>query len=379
MNRLVVGLALASSLYASYAHAETQAEIAAKENEEGKDLMFAGNYKSASDKFRSAADRAPEAKYYFNLCTSLYQQGVFGAALTACNAGDNLSPDPKLKDKISKTSEKIKSDAAAQHIDLAPTGTGGGGGPGDTAVNGGTNTMGSDNPQPPNPNVPPTIGPQPLQPQYAVGRPTQNLIAASKPEHTYTWALGIDLYGGGGKVGQSGAFGSSSGGFRIKGDYIVNPPLKLGLQLYGQLTHFGEGTDVAMTGNSLDIFDVGLAVYKHFCGTKALCLTPLVGVQLAFMSPANSTDGAGSQVFNYAAVGARAEVALSYAFGSHYEHVVSLQAGANVYSKVFSEPMDGTSAAAFGLDTGGVAGYGGLGYTYRFDTPFGSAPFVQLE
>ena len=31
------------------------------------------------------------------------------------------------------------------------------------------------------------------------------------------------------------------------------------------------------------------------------------------------------------------------------------------------------------LDTGGAAGYGGLGYTYRFDTPFGSAPFVQLE
>ena len=30
MNRLVVGLALTSSLYVSYAHAETQAEIVAK-------------------------------------------------------------------------------------------------------------------------------------------------------------------------------------------------------------------------------------------------------------------------------------------------------------------------------------------------------------
>jgi hypothetical protein len=377
MNRLVVGLALAGSLYVSYAHAETQAEIAAKENEEGKDLMFAGNYKGASDKFRSAADRAPEAKYYFNLCTSLYQQGVFGAALTACNAGDNLSPDPKLKEKIAKTADKIKSDAATQHVDLAPTGTGGGGGPGDTPVNGGTNTMGSD--QPPNTGGGNATGPQPLQPQYAVGRPTQNLIAVSKPEHTYVWSLGVDLYGGGGRIGQSGAFGSSAGGLRIKGDYILNPALKLGLQGYLQFTHFGEGTDIAMTGNSLDIFDVGLAAYKHFCGTKALCLTPLLGVQLAFMSPANSTDSEGSQVFNYAAVGARAELALSYAFGTHYEHVVSLQAGINVYSKVFSEPMDGTSAAEFGLDTGGAAAYGGFGYTYRFDTPFGSAPFVQLE
>jgi hypothetical protein len=375
MNRLVVGLALAGSLYVTYAHAETQAEIAAKENEEGKDLMFAGNYKSASDKFRSAADRAPEAKYYFNLCTSLYQQGVFGAALTACNAGDNLSPDPKLKEKILKTSEKIKQDAASQHVDLAPTGSGGGGGPGDTPANGGTNTMGSDQP----PNNGGTTGPAPLQPQYAVGRPTQNLIAQGRPEHTYVWSLGVDVYGGGGRVGQSGAFGSSSGGVRIKGDYILNPALKLGLQGYLQFTHFGEGTDIAMTGNSLDIFDIGLAVYKHVCGTKALCLTPLLGVQLAFMSPANSTDDEGSQVFNYAAVGARAELALSYAFGTHYEHVVSLQAGVNVYSKVFSEPMDGTSAADFGLDTGGAVGYGGLGYTYRFDTPFGSAPFVQLE
>jgi hypothetical protein len=84
-------------------------------------------------------------------------------------------------------------------------------------------------------------------------------------------------------------------------------------------------------------------------------------------------------VFNYAAVGARGEVDLSYAFGAHYEHVVALQAGVNIYSKVFSEPMDGTSAMAYGLDTGGAAGYLGLGYTYRFDTPFGSAPFVMLE
>ncbi|HEY0251366.1 MAG TPA: hypothetical protein VGC41_07545, partial [Kofleriaceae bacterium] len=70
-------------MWSTYAHAETQAEIAFRENEEGKNLMFSGDYKGASDKFRSAADRAPEAKYYFNLCTSLYQQGIFGQALTA--------------------------------------------------------------------------------------------------------------------------------------------------------------------------------------------------------------------------------------------------------------------------------------------------------
>jgi hypothetical protein len=32
-----------------------------------------------------------------------------------------------------------------------------------------------------------------------------------------------------------------------------------------------------------------------------------------------------------------------------------------------------------GLDTAGVAGYVGIGYTYRFDTPLGMAPFITLE
>ncbi len=379
MNRLALGLALTSSLFATYAHAGTQAEIAVAENEEGKNLMFAGNYKGASDKFRSAADRAPEAKYYFNLCTSLYQQGIFGAALTACNAGDNLSPDPKLKEKIQKTQEKIKSDAAVQHIDLAPTGAGGGAAGPETG-NGGTTSMGQ-NAQPPDGQPPQNLGGGPVsQPQYAVGRPTQNLIAAVKPEQSYVWTLGIDLYAGGGRIGQSGAFGQAAGGFRLKGDYMVNPAAKFGVQGYFQATHFGQGNmDVlTTTANTLDVLDIGLAAYKHVCA-KSLCLTPLAGVEYSLMSPANQNDGAGSQVFNYAAVGARIEVALSYAFGNHLEHVISAELGANFYTAVFSQPQGGTSAADYGLDTGGGAGYLGLGYTYRFNTPFGSAPFVSLE
>ncbi len=377
MNRLVLGLALTSSLYATSARAETQAEIANAENEEGKNLMFAGNYKGATEKFRSAADRAPEAKYYFNLCTSLYQQGIFGAALTACNAGDNLSPDPKLKEKIQKTQEKIKSDAGQQHIDLAPTGTGGGAAGPDG--NGGTNTMGQDA-QPVN-GQPPTMGGGPVsQPQYAVGRPTQNLIAAVKPEQSYVWSLGVDVFGGGGRIGQQGAFGQAAGGIRLKADYMVNPAIKFGVQPYIQYTHFGQGNMDALTStaNTLDVIDLGLAAYKHFCA-RAFCLTPLVGVEYALMSPANQDDGTGSQVFNYAALGGRVEIAASYAFGTHYENVISLMLGANLYTAVFTEPSDGVSAADYGLDTGGAAGYVGLGYTYRFNTPFGSAPFVSLE
>ena len=70
---------------------------------------------------------------------------------------------------------------------------------------------------------------------------------------------------------------------------------------------------------------------------------------------------------------------LSYALGRRYEHVLGLVAGLNAYTKVFSEPSNGDSAATWGLDKGGAAGYLGFGYTYRFNTPFGSSPFVTLE
>jgi hypothetical protein len=58
--------------------------------------------------------------------------------------------------------------------------------------------------------------------------------------------------------------------------------------------------------------------------------------------------------------------------------------GANAYSAVLSGPAAGDgsgslTAAEAGLDKGGVIGYFGLGYTYRFNTPLGSSPFVTLE
>src|ERR1700733_13451891 len=194
MTRLAVAFAVAGVLVAQVAYAETQAELAEKENEDGKALMFQGNYKGATEKFRDAADRAPEAKYFFNLCYSVYQQGVFGEALTACNNGDKLSPDDTLKGKLSKLEDQIKNDAATQHVDLAPTG--GGGGPTNLNAPNGVGGGGTPPPDPnggnppvdpnagnPNPNQNPNTGGGPVsagggaQMQYAVGRPTQNLMA----------------------------------------------------------------------------------------------------------------------------------------------------------------------------------------------------------
>ena len=66
-----------------------------------------------------------------------------------------------------------------------------------------------------------------------------------------------------------------------------------------------------------------------------------------------------------------------------YEHVLGIQLGANLYTKAFASPQDcmttATCASDIGLDAGGHFGYFGFGYTYRFNTPLGSAPFVTLE
>jgi hypothetical protein len=373
MSRLSLWFVLASTLVGGVALAESQAEIAARLNEEGKQLMFEEKYGLASAKFQDAHSRVPEPKYFYNHCLSLTQEGKFGEALTACNAADK-NADAKLKDKIGKLVGRIHEEAKKQGIALEPVG--GGGGPGDTPPV-------DPNQPPPDPNNPNATPPQP-QPNYAVGRPpAMGLYAAVAPENKYTWSLGLDLYGGGGRIGRRDAFGNSSGGIRFKGDYLLNPAARIGAQGYFQLTHFGRGADQAGTGaQTLDVFDLGIAGYKHFCGPRSrVCLTPLVGVQLALMSPADEMDtNTGEQVFNYAALGARAEIGLQYMLGSRYEHVLGIAAGLNAYTKVFSEPADSVfTAADWGLDKGGVAGYLGAGYTYRFNTPFGSSPFVTLE
>ncbi|HTR54551.1 MAG TPA: proline-rich domain-containing protein [Kofleriaceae bacterium] len=394
MSRLTLGIALAASLASTYARAQTQAEIAARENDEGKQLMFADppKYAEASAKFQDAVARVPEAKYFFNLCTSRYQEGKFGEALTACNAVEKNGASDELKGKTLKLVDRIKDEAKAQGIDLQPAG--GGAAPGEFPPpppdNGGTtpppDSNGGTTPPPPNGGT----GQPPTQPAYAVGRPpTAGLYQAAKPEHHYMWTLGIDLFGGGGKIGgQVGgmdAYGHSAGGFRIKSDYLLDPRRKLGLEGYIQITHFNAGPmqDPSVV-SSLDVFDIGVAGYKHLCmrGVQRLCLTPLVGVQLALESPANQTDGEGSQVFNYTALGLRAQLSADFAFGTHYQNVLSAMFGVNAYTAVLVSPSaDSGSAPAdqIGLDTGGAYAYIGVGYTYRFDTPFGQAPFVTLE
>jgi len=396
MTRLTtVAACLAASALATSAYAESQAEIAENLNKEGRQLLFENKYPEATAKFRQAIARVPaEPKYFLNLCVSLFYEGKFGEALTACNAVGNNNPSAEQRTKADQLTERIHKEAKAQGVSVEPIG--GGQGPGEPTLDCGatpddprceqpaSTDVCKTNPQ--DPSCAGSTGTAPPPPRYAVGRAPQGpaLYMSTTPDNKYTWTLGIDLFGGGGAVGQPDFYGTAASGFRIKGDYLLNPATRFGAQAYLQMTHFGQGEMDSAFADTLDIFDLGIAAYKHLCPRSAqrLCLTPLAGAQLAMMSPANDTDGTGSQVFNYAALGGRVELGAHYAFGTRYEHVVGVTVGANVYSRVFSGPEDVgdmRTIAEVGLDKGGAAAYFGVGYTYRFRTPLGSAPFITLE
>jgi hypothetical protein len=374
LTSLATSIALTGAL-TGIAHAQSQAEIASRLNEEGKQLMFADKPAEAAKKFQEAVARVPEAKYFVNLCAARLQEGKLDDALTACNAVELNGPTAEQKDKAAKMIGRINEEAKKQNLELHPGG-GGGGDPGDPATD-------PEN-RPPDPaHGGPPNQPPPYRP--AVGRPLgQNLVMAGTPDNQYTWTLGVDLFGGAGQVGQADAYGSVVGGFRFKGDYMIDPRLRMGGQFYLQYSTFAQGEDDQRNAQTLDIVDIGLAGYKHIClgAQSRLCFTPLVGLHLALMSPQGEMDETGSQLFNYLGVGGRAEVALTYAFGRRFEHVLSVGGGANVYSQVLQGPSgDGSSLtiAQAGLDAGGAVGVVSLGYTYRFNTPLGSSPFVTLE
>lgn len=396
---LVVASALATPAYAD------QKEIAEKLYDEGAALVFKNKYPEASAKFRQAIARLPgEPKYYLSLCGSLFHEGKFGEALTACNAVGNNSPTDKQRANADKLTDLIKKEAKAQGIAIEPVGGGQGPGdpppidcaatPDDPACGGGAEPpdVCRTNPQDPScgpssgdPNNPNNVN-NPPPPRYAVGRPPSGtgVFTAQTSDNKYTWTLGIDLFFGGGTIGQTNVYGTATRGFRLKSDYLMNPAARLGVQGYLQVTHLDPGEMDLPSADTLDIFDFGLALYKHFCPPAAqrLCLTPLAGVQLAAMSPANDQNELGEQVFNYAAFGGRVELGAHFALGSRMEHVLGATVGVNLYSPVFAGPdefSDSPPIEAVGLDKGGAAAYIAVGYTYRFRTPLGRAPLVTFD
>lgn len=353
---------------AGRAHAQSHADIAAKYNEEGKQLMYEDKYAEAAKAFAQAVAHAPEAKYFVNLCAARLQEGKLDDALTACHAVELNNPTPEQKTRSDKLIERINDEAKKQNLVLHDVGGGGQNGPDSSR---------------PNPT------PDPAHPTYtpAVGRPLDtNLVVANRPEHRYTWALGFDVLFGGGRIGQPDAYGSAAFGGRLKTDYMVAPLQRIGVQAYIQAYQMTQGRNQMGFPQSLEVGDLGLALYKHIClgSTPAACFTPLAGFQLAFMGPGDDRDASNTQLFNYAGLGGRFELAFTYAFGRRYEHAFSIMASANVYTPILSGPSADDGSGLFtaeerGLDTWGATGFFVIGYTYRFNTPVGATPLIILE
>ena len=93
---------------------QTQADLAAGLTNEGIELMKLGSFEAASAKFRDAVARMPEPKYFFNLCVSLYEQGLFIDALTACDAVKDTTP--RLQEKTVNMMQRILDAAGRQGI-----------------------------------------------------------------------------------------------------------------------------------------------------------------------------------------------------------------------------------------------------------------------
>jgi hypothetical protein len=96
----------------------SQAEIAARLNEEGKNLLYANKPDAAIRKFQEAVARVPEAKYFVNLCVAQFQGGRLGDALTSCLAVDLNNPTDDQRRKATLLIERIKAEAKKQGIEL---------------------------------------------------------------------------------------------------------------------------------------------------------------------------------------------------------------------------------------------------------------------
>lgn len=96
----------------------SQAEIAARFNEEGKELLYHDQPDAAAKKFLDAVARVPEAKYFINLCVARFQGGRFDDALTACQAADVNNPTTDQRRKATALIERIRAEAKKQGIEL---------------------------------------------------------------------------------------------------------------------------------------------------------------------------------------------------------------------------------------------------------------------
>ncbi|MEZ4358781.1 MAG: hypothetical protein R3B48_01260 [Kofleriaceae bacterium] len=334
------------ALSGGVALAQTQDAIAEQLNDEGKEFMLNRNPAEAAKRFFDAAARSPNPRYFYNLCKAYHFQGMFFEAMDACASARKNNPDEDLSKKIAAQEDAVRTAAKEQNIDLSKPPTK------EPDPDEGTD------PDPSHPVDPtrPTV--QPVR-----GVPPKDLYAVIAPRHEYVWTLGADLLFGNASIDSDSMYGASFTGVRLRLDYMLLPSSRVGGQAYVDFLQIGKGD----AGVNLSVTNIGGAVYKHLCFGRT-CLTPLGGVQIGALDDATL----GNNTFESFSASLRLEGGASIALGTRYEHVFGAQAGIMAYSK----PSDSESLA---FSRGGALAYLGIGYTYRFNTPFGSAPILGLE
>jgi hypothetical protein len=366
---------------AGSALAQTNAQRADQLNDEGKTAMKAKNFQVASERFQQAILLSREGRFYFNLCVSQFYEAKLVEALDACKAVESAGADGDLKEKTGKMIGKVKEEMRRQGFDpdapvvVQPD-------PNNPDPNNPNNTT---NPDPNNPNN--TTNPDPNNPNNTtttnpntapVFRPPPTvaggaLFEAAAPAHSYTWTLGAELLGGTSNFGGDDQYSAPMYGFRVVGDYLIMPAKGFGAQATIGVMHTDE-SDSEGTGG-IDVVDVGIGGYKHFCGGR-ICFTPLIGASLGLLQPNAPGFDAGSDAL--IALGVRAEGRVGFALGQRFEHLISISLGFQGYTRGTGN-VGGFTAEEVGLDGFSTVGVVALGYTYRFNTPFGSSPFVTLE
>jgi hypothetical protein len=369
---------------AGVSFAQTNAERADQLNNEGKAAMKAKDFPTASDRFQQAIVLSREGRFYFNLCVSLYSQGKLVDSLEACKAVESAGADAALREKTTGMIGKVRDEMKRQGYDPdAPVNQNPTNPTNPTDPNNPTNPTDPNNPtnptDPNNPNNPnnPTNpnNPNPNNPAPVFRPPpTTALFESASPQHHYTWTLGAELLGGTSNFGGNDTYSAPMYGFRVLGDYLILPSKKVGVQATIGVMHTDESDSEGTAG--IDVVDVGIGGYKHFCGGGRICFTPLIGASLGLLQPNVSGFDTGNDAL--LSLGIRAEGRVGFALGNRYEHLISISAGFQGYTRG-TGTVGGFNAEDVDLDGFSTVGLIAIGYTYRFNTPFGSSPFVTLE
>ena len=338
---LVVSLALAAA-GGPEARAQSAAQQQAERlNEEGKALFAEKRYEEAYGKFRDAAGLSAEGRFFFNQCYALNFLERYADAISACEQVRPAGGDASLQAKADRALVSLREKLAAQNAGGAPP-----------------------QPQPPAPSGPAPAGPDPFLATQAAGEPG-----------AYAWSLGVQLdmfaNGGIGHVGDTHIYAPGGAMLRLFGNFIVSDAHRLGIQGYAGFGGLPPHKDDNPDGEGLAMVDLGAALFMHRRLGGNLYMTPLGGLHVAVQQPQELSQG-------YVGLGARGELAFAWIFGQAGEHAFAVTPGINIYFPSKGE-VDGVDAEVYGFDKTRTTVGVGIGYTYRFSTPFGSTPLITLE